>query len=243
MTAHAQIIPTIATGIARLKNAQSASLREKLDAINRTATKSNNNGDEFSPEASTSDEIKKRLWLLCQTGIRPEPVKRQNAGRKPSGDYTAERSSQRDVAGPELEHTDDLHSNALMEGDYQVILGHNPYAGHQQEFCAPQLPGTYGCLRADEPCGAEEGQQSSEDCTDGSEADYFYADGHGNIYRIERPDAPDSEQFSCPSNRPFAENDGHSDGGEQETVAYGDEDANETYIMYHEVQDWDDDAP
>ncbi|KXX82043.1 hypothetical protein MMYC01_200944 [Madurella mycetomatis] len=243
MTAHAQIIPTIAAGIARQRNAQSASLREKLDSINRTATKSNNNEDEFNPEASTACEIKKRLWLLCQTGIRPQPVKRQNTGRRPEEGRTAEHSSQRDVAGPELEHTDGFHSNAPKESDYQVILGHNLHPNHQQEFCDPQLPGAYDCLRADEPCGAEESQQSSEDCTDGSETDYFYADGHGNLYRIERPNAPDSEQFRCPSNRFFAENASHSDDGGQEMVVYGNEDANETYIMYHEVQHRDADAP
>ncbi|GAB1313253.1 hypothetical protein MFIFM68171_03463 [Madurella fahalii] len=242
MTAHAQIIPTIATGLARLKNAQSASLREKLDIITHAITESNNKETEFNPEASsTADEIKKRLWLLCQTGIQPEPVRRQSAGKQPGG-HAAKQSSQRDVVGPEVdhrppvEHGDGFHSNILMEGDNQVIVGHDPYADCQQELCDSEFLGVYGCLRADEPYGVEDSEQSTADYTDSSEADYFYADGQGNVYRIGRPDVPDPEAFSCPQDPPFPESHGLSDEGRQEMVVYGDADANETYIMYHEVQ-------
>ncbi len=70
-----------------------------------------------------------------------------------------------------------------------------------------------------------------------SEGDYFYTDGQGNIYGVERHDVPQDHQLEWPSSPQHAASEGFT---EEEDIEVEDWDPspNETYIMYHEVQHW-----
>lgn len=250
MTAHAHVIPTIAAGLARLRNAQSASLRQKLDNITGTAIQGSNNKSESVTEASTADEIRKRLWLLCQSGIRPEPVKRHNAKKGPEEDAIQRPPSQADVGGSQLvgfatplEHAVCFDGHDFIDGGYQPATGYDGDLDYQQELHEPELPDAYDFLDTDGPCGVGDSEESPEECTDSSEADYFYADGYGNVYRIEKPTVPSSVEFCWPSSPLLVETENVNNEGRQEIAGGGGEDVNETYIMYDEMQQWGSDVP
>ncbi|KAK0635134.1 hypothetical protein B0T17DRAFT_31799 [Bombardia bombarda] len=75
MAAHAKVIPTIAHGIARLKSARSERLRQKVDKLTQSK-EPNRQADEQLKEDGDTSEVRKKLWILCQTRIRVAPVAR-----------------------------------------------------------------------------------------------------------------------------------------------------------------------
>ena len=79
VTAHTCAIPAIANGIARLSNAKSPSLREKLAKL---ASKAREGRNGSAAEDPVSVEIKAKLWALCQTGVQVEPIAKSNNRRK-----------------------------------------------------------------------------------------------------------------------------------------------------------------
>ncbi|KAK3943449.1 hypothetical protein QBC46DRAFT_254129 [Diplogelasinospora grovesii] len=91
LAAHAQVIKTVAGGVARLRNARSASLRQKLERVARLATPDWRSYSEVDQEERARGELEKRLWLLCQKGIRVDPVAKSRR-RKSAGQMEAESS-------------------------------------------------------------------------------------------------------------------------------------------------------
>ena len=80
MTAHAGAFSSIASGIARLgRNAKSDTLRDKVGRLAALAgPRRDGNGDESPAER----EVKRRLWSLCQKGIKIDPVVKVPRGKK-----------------------------------------------------------------------------------------------------------------------------------------------------------------
>ena len=241
MSVHAQSIPSIATGIACLRHAHSASLREKLDIISRKETGDNDSQNSEEPEADGPVEVKRRLWLLCQTRIRPGPIKGRQI-RKKADETAVGQSPSQLLAGREVEtlphYTDDFDSETLIfGGDYDLTEQDDPYAvlpGVSDESSYLEVA---GLLPIEQPYMLEDGEPSSDNWTHSSEGDYFYTDGQGNVYPVERQEAPDDEQADWPSTPQLVDSEGF-DHAEDEGDVPWDESVNEAYIMYHEVQHW-----
>ena len=245
MAVHAQIIPSIATGIARLKNAQSASLREKLGSIIRQRVSDSNNQKKLDAEAYVTEEVEKRLWSLCQTRIRSKPVMGPQAKSKTDKNTIEEPPSQIDVSPSVLlEHenaldvSDGINSNdALVDMEYyELMADQDPYIELPGEVLDdPDFPESHGLPHINEPYGVDDGELSSDDWTNNSEADYFYTDGHGNVYPVETHAVPEADEVGWLSTPQPVESGGFNHG---EMEIYGDENVNQRYIMYHEVQQW-----
>ncbi|KAK4111253.1 hypothetical protein N656DRAFT_712159 [Canariomyces notabilis] len=240
MAVHAQVIPTIAVGLARLKNARSDSLRQKLDLISTSRPVSSGNNAQVHIEAPTTDEITNRLWSLCQTGIRPDPAKRRKTTRESAEDVIKRplpniEARGFELAGAPLEYAYDFDDGALMGGEnHRLVTGHGHYADYPEETQGPGYCERHSFPLAGGDGIVGDGEQLGE-LTDNSDAEYLYADGYGNVYRIEKQDAPEQET-SWPSSPPLIPYDDLSDEASQEVLVWGDEDSNEAYIIYHEVQ-------
>ncbi|KAG7285220.1 hypothetical protein NEMBOFW57_009841 [Staphylotrichum longicolle] len=190
MSAHAQVIPSIAAGIARLKNAQSASLRDKLNALSRGET---SGGDsEKTPDSETDDthKVTKRLWSLCQTRIRPDRNKQHSFRRRVDESTIKQLPSHVVLAAFEetsTEYFNDVINNALVSvDDYELVAEHKPSAVLPEVSVGPHY------LSEDEEPPSEEGTHSSE-------GDYFYTDGQGNVYPIQREGLVEDDTAAWPS--------------------------------------------
>lgn len=74
MAAHTEAIPVIANGVARLAKARSTSLREKLLRLcSPEGTLAKGAASVVSADG-IRDEVKSRLWSLCQTTIHGDPI-------------------------------------------------------------------------------------------------------------------------------------------------------------------------
>jgi hypothetical protein len=243
---HAQVIPGIAAGISRLRNARSASLRKKLNNILRKS-----NADDGVPqdsedveEAGITDEVKKRLWSLCQTRIRPIPargnqVKKgadRNTKKHPPAQIVPERGALIQHANsPYYAHV--FNSNVAIEEErYEPGTGFDTY-GFPGALSGPDFPELDDPRDAGESYTSEDGEQSSDDGTHGSDGDYFYADGQGNVYPIERHVVPGPGEIGWPAS-PQGTEAGRFTREDQETAMSWNESANEQYIMYHAEEHW-----
>jgi hypothetical protein len=119
---------------------------------------------------------------------------------------------------------------------YELMAGQDPYIELPGEVLDdPDFPESHGLPHINEPDGVDDSELSSDDWTDSSEADYFYTDGHGNVYPVETHAVPETDEVGWLSTPQLVESEGFNHG---EMEIYGDENANQTYIMYHEVQQW-----
>ncbi|KAK0740916.1 hypothetical protein B0T18DRAFT_219806 [Schizothecium vesticola] len=71
---HARAIPAIASGIARLTNARSSRLREKVARLGFFGRQASNTIDQVHCGERVEEEIRGRLWSLCQTRIQAGPM-------------------------------------------------------------------------------------------------------------------------------------------------------------------------
>ena len=241
MSAHAQAIPSIAAGITRLRHAHSASLREKLDIISRQETGANNSQGPEDPEADGSHEVKRRLWLLCQTRIRPEPIKGHQIRRK-ADETTMDQPPSQLPAGREAEtfphYIDNFDSESLIfAGNHDLTEHNDPYDVLPEGSDESNYLEVASLLPTEQPYMLEDGEPSSDDWTHSSEGDYFYTDGQGNVYPVERQEVPEDEPADWPLTPQLVDSEGF-DHEEDEGEASWDESVNEAYIMYHEVQHW-----
>lgn len=241
MSVHAQAIPLIAAGIVRLKHAHSVSLQEKLNILSGKETGGNHSQNPEDPETDGPDEVKRRLWLLCQTRIRPEPIKGHQIKRNAAETAVDQPPSQL-LAGREIETLPHYIDDFESEGP--IFAGKNDLTEHDEPYDV--LPGVsdesnylepVGLLPTEQPYMLEDGEPSSDDWTRSSEGDYFYTDGQGNMYPVERQEAPEDEQADWPSTPQLVDSEAF-DHAEDEGEAPWDESVNEAYVMYHEVQHW-----
>lgn len=227
MSAHAQVIPSIAAGIARLKNAQSARLREKLDVLSRRETSGGDSEKALDSETEDTHEVKKRLWSLCQTRIRPDRNKQHSIRGRADENTMKQLPSQVVLAAQEetstYYFTESNNDAPVTVEDYELVAEHNPSA------VLPEISVGPNYLSEDE-------EPPSEDWTHSSEGDYFYTDGQGNVYPIEREGLVEDDNAAWISAPQIASSEFSH---EEEAMEEGrDGNANESYIMYHEVQHW-----
>ncbi|KAH6850907.1 hypothetical protein B0I37DRAFT_429233 [Chaetomium sp. MPI-CAGE-AT-0009] len=237
---HAQtVIPSIASGIARLKNARSASLREKLNNLTRQTALGIDDQEFVDSKADATDEVQRQLWLLCQTRIQPEPMKRPFAIKKGDENTAKKVRSQPDYAGQELEipatylDEDGSKTPTAMEG-YGLELDYEPYAIFPGGLLETGHRETDNLLHVDESYIPGDGGLPLEDWTHSSEGDYFYTDGQGNVYPIERQEDSEGDQISWPSAPQLVDSDGYSQQQDEDLEELWDQDANQTYIISRE---------
>ncbi len=243
MSVHAQAIPSIATGISRLKNAHSASLREKLNILDRKGTRGNGNQQPKDPEPGDNDEISRRLWLLCQTRIRPEPIKGHQIRRKAIRNTIDQPPSKLVPAGQDddiLPHyPDDFNNDAfVLAEDYDMGTSYDSYPGLPKAPIWPDDIETAVPLQASESGWSEDEKPPSDEWTHSSEGDYFYADGQGNVYPVEKHEVPEDENAGWSPTSQFTGSERFDCEENEDEQGPWDEGANEGYIMYHEVQHW-----
>lgn len=232
MAAHAQIIPSIATGIARLRNAQSPTLREKLTMVTSQGPQINNGKKQLDAE----DEIKKRLWLLCRTRIQPEPIKGPQNQQK--GDHNTSKGPSSQVhhsrpEPPDLQICEPNSNNVLGDMEYHGLnAGYDGYELFEEEVYDDDFPEAY----VEELGEADYVEPPSDDWTNSSEGDYFYTDGHGNIYPVESHDALQADEVHWPPIEQLVELEESGNEEVEDVVLYADENPNQTYIMYDEAQ-------
>ncbi|KAK3304314.1 uncharacterized protein B0T15DRAFT_236431 [Chaetomium strumarium] len=247
MSIHAQVIPGIAAGVSRLRNARSSGLRKKLNNLLR---KQNAVDDSIRDsvdveEATVTDEVKKRLWTLCQTRIRPIPARGNQVRKGMDGNMTKHLPVQIVPEGEVLiQHANSLcyarvvSNNITIEDEsFELATGFDTY-GLPGTFFEPDSPPELEHIRhTAESYTSEDAAQSSDDGTHRSEVDYFYADGQGNVYPIERHAVPGSGEVGWPVIPEVTEAEGCT-REDEETATSWDESPNEEYIMYHEREHW-----
>ncbi|KAK3397314.1 hypothetical protein B0T20DRAFT_500964 [Sordaria brevicollis] len=145
MTAHAKTIPTIASGVARLRNAQAASLREKVSKLSGAsgAEPPSNNSPSHAAEGNLEEaimkEVGKRLWTLCQTTIRVEPTVKTGSKRKVKVD---EKEAPADTQAEEEEEVTQEEYFSQLTDDGWVDHHHYPPLTHDYLFDSFEEPGT-----------------------------------------------------------------------------------------------------
>lgn len=243
MVVHAQVIPSISAGIARLRNARSTRLREKVAILARRRTLGEGDQISVDTEEDITDELKKRLWLLCQTRIRPEPSKGPCFTRKAAEDAVKQPPSQLALAEQGLivppYYIDDLDDNDLVDTEsYDLMVDYDSYATLPEVLPGPIHPEIGSPLQAGESRMLDDGEPSTDQWTHSSEGDYFYTDGQGNVYPIERQTGPEADQIDWPSDPQLGGSGEFYHEDEDELEEHWDRSANQAYIMYHEAQHW-----
>jgi hypothetical protein len=120
---HARAIPAISSGIARLANARSSLLREKVARLGLSGGPASNNINEVSCGERVEEEIRRRLWSLCQTRIQADPmVKAANHTRAAAvkGESTYE--------GGHLPHMRYGENTDNMGGSQEYLYDHDTQA-------------------------------------------------------------------------------------------------------------------
>jgi hypothetical protein len=231
MSIHARAIPSISSGLARLRNAQSSSLRANLAAIRS----SHSLGDDSQPktlQSGIADEIQRRLWRLCQIHIPPDTVK---------GPLVSSKVRQNSITQSTLSHSVSKHGSRVLFSSKDDICGYHEQSGEDgaftddeyeailQEGISPVIYEHQDHFHEDED--PREWNQSSE-------GDYFYTDGQGNVYPIDRLEVHENDYFAEWQSTYEDDFSGiDEEYPEEEFEEQDDISVNEeTYIMYHEVQ-------
>lgn len=92
------MIPVIAEGVARLSNSRSRVLREKVDRLRSIQAQPLSQADKQGGMESVREEVKSRLWTMCQTTVHADPIVKNGARRNHDStlngsQMTGERSS------------------------------------------------------------------------------------------------------------------------------------------------------
>ncbi|KAL1839616.1 hypothetical protein VTJ49DRAFT_1319 [Mycothermus thermophilus] len=246
MSIHARVIPSISSGIARLCHARSASLRAKLEALR--SRHSRDDGSQLSSSTerpSLGNEVQRRLWRICQTRIPPDTAK---------GPSVPTKAKQRTTGQPESLHFFTEHDWGQLPhhfdgfSEYHLVAGeYGTFADDEQELNLPEslsstIYANQNHIQEDEASiledeGPSEGMQSSE-------GDYFYTDGQGNVYEIDKPAVHEDESVAEWPSTPqlgfdvLEQEDVEDFEEEFEEFEESDDGAEETYIMYDEVEHW-----
>ena len=245
MTAHASVIPSIVSGIMRLSNTQSSTLRQKLERLASCETRTENG---HATLTDSSEGFRRRLWLLCQTRIRgniraPQPRKRP--GPKRMATQPQSNSVETDTSSANSsEHSDISYDESVIE------LGINDRLPDDSPLVeAPQpLFEDFDRLQAYELMH-EEMQESAwrdrdlatNDWISSSEGDYFYADGLGNVIPVEKHTALEEDEISWAEDEikhkePYDQH-GIGISANEDSEVDLDENEDRAYIMYDE-QEW-----
>ncbi|KAK4221786.1 hypothetical protein QBC38DRAFT_113049 [Podospora fimiseda] len=189
MATHSKVIPVISAGVSRLTNAKSASLRDKVQKLARREAVDSKTREKTSTEESARGEIKKRLWLLCQTTIRADPTKRPSIQRRTKGKGARVDSPEWELAA---EYFDP--SNYMLEAGPDDTDEDDNYRYEEEGYSCDEIGGKMAELPGSQYEMLEEGPESdelqpgpfSEGLTGSSEGEYFYLDTEGNMIPVER---------------------------------------------------------
>ncbi|KAK4132866.1 hypothetical protein BT67DRAFT_383879 [Trichocladium antarcticum] len=131
------------------------------------------------------------------------------------------------------------HNDSLVDmGSYTLMAEHGLYSEMAEEVLNdPAFFETHGWPHSNESYEMGDGELSSDDGTNGLEADYFYTDGHGNVYPVETRAVLEADEIEWPSTPQPLELFGFNHDAE-EVELYADENTTQPFIMYHEVQQW-----
>ncbi|KAJ4306924.1 hypothetical protein N0V88_000296 [Collariella sp. IMI 366227] len=136
-------------------------------------------------------------------------------------------------------HISNLASGSwVVMGSQELMMEDDPYTSFDEVYHGPDLLEDDAMPYATASMALDDGPSSGQGLPS-SEGDYFYTDGQGNVYAIEKPSAPGTEVAEWPSTPQFVDSEGLCyEEEEEEEETHGDGDANEAYIMYHEMQHW-----
>ncbi|KAK0674680.1 hypothetical protein QBC41DRAFT_342120 [Cercophora samala] len=199
MAVHAQMIPSLASSIVRLKHSQSPSLRQKVEGLMP--------GD-IDPEIcevddEIEDEIRKRLWVRCQTGIRADPLKKPNTSHPNLEDNREEEASQK-----HLDRAESMKERHGPHGCGQSFINSSNHASTVTQlahYCdVPDVvydddddDESYDSVDSSSetdsvpPCSSSDiGALHSDDWPGSSEAEYFYTDGQGTVVTLQQDSDP-----------------------------------------------------
>jgi hypothetical protein len=115
------------------------------------------------------------------------------------------------------------------------VQDHDPFAVLPEILAETNYPEMHGLLQVGEPYLSEDEETPAEEWTHSSEGDYFYTDGQGNVYPIDREGAAEDDNVAWSTPQLASSEFSHEEKVVEEER---DGDANESYIMYHEVQHW-----
>ncbi|KAK4180331.1 hypothetical protein QBC36DRAFT_356274 [Triangularia setosa] len=198
MAVHAQMIPSLASSIARLKHSRSFSLRKKVESLMPGYMDSEIRDNEDEIEG----EIRKRLWLRCQTGIRPDPIKKNNTAQTKLEEASQEETSQGQLGGlgfVEEKYDHPGREDALIRRPF-INLHDYATTANQIAHCYDMPEGIYdgeddnGCDNDNSssetgslpPCSSSDIAAIHSDNWQGSsEAEYFYIDSQGNVITLQ----------------------------------------------------------
>lgn len=195
---HSRAIPSIAAGIARLRNARSATLRGKLDNLVRPLTPKEDEQELADSGLDVTDEVGRRLWQLCRSRIQAGLVRRPFSTRRAERNTVEPPRVQFDSAETRWENTPIYEAD---ENYFSTTERHDPAedfdmsGGVLEVLSEPALP-QIGML-AEETSDSYilgDGAPSSDNLTLSSEGDYFYSDGQGNVFPIVGEAAADDSQ-------------------------------------------------
>ncbi|KAK3951055.1 hypothetical protein QBC32DRAFT_393383 [Pseudoneurospora amorphoporcata] len=223
MTVHAQTIPTIANGMARLRNARSATLRAKVNKLLGAEAVSSTTSHPDDYEDGIRKEVEKRLWSLCQTSIHVEPtVKTSKRKAKADGEALADTQAE-EMLDEFTQLTEDgwvnHHHSSLahdypfglfeegtdsdtetdtdaVEYEYQYELGNAALLEDREGWLSEDHSEeeTYGENEID--LGDADGEvMALYEPQPSSEGDYVYADALGNLHPIPRHQAIQAGQI------------------------------------------------
>ncbi|KAL0470683.1 hypothetical protein QR685DRAFT_261364 [Neurospora intermedia] len=216
MAAHAQTIPAIANGLARLRSARSAMLRDKVNKLRGAGAEDEAISSTLSHSDDLEDgigkEVEKRLWSLCQTSIHVKPASKTGKRKaKGNGDAPADTQEEEILEGftqltddgwvnhhPSLTH--DYHPFDLLEQGANTNTDMDTHTDvveydYQYQFEIVALLGdhseeeTYGDDRVEEWYDVEGEDMALDELQPSSEGDYVYADGLGRLHPISRHQA------------------------------------------------------
>ncbi|KAK0747552.1 hypothetical protein B0T21DRAFT_397886 [Apiosordaria backusii] len=151
-------------------------------------------------EEEIEGEVRKQLWLRCQTGIRADPIKKNNTTQAKLEEASQEDTPQSQLDGREfawenygpLGCEDALIRHSLSNPDYYLPtmnqttdyydVPEGNYDHDDDEYyeddSSSDTDSLPGCSSADvEPI-------PSDDWLGSSEGDYFYTDGFGNVVSL-----------------------------------------------------------
>lgn len=223
-----------------MKGARSASLRKKLGNLVHRGVE----GDE-------EVTVGKRLWLLCQNRIRPEPIKKFSSAIQTNKHIvkTTPTPALEDYAEVMLEEpslymedwdsvplidSDDFDPGELDQGELDPAEYDDQYEVFYEDFETDA--GELANVGSDEFYTSDIEAPPSNGVLESSEGDYFYADGQGNVIPVEKQAASEHQQDEWVSPHELEERGDFSEDWEEE-IEGGLEGAEENaYVMYDE--DW-----
>jgi hypothetical protein len=188
--------------------------------------------------ADATDEVKKRLWLLCQTRIQPEPTKRPFSPRQRSEKTAKKVQSQLEYTRQELDvpityaDEDGRGTFVAMEG-YGLEPAYERYVALPGDFPEANHFKMDALLQVGESHTPTDGLSSPDGWTHSSEGDYFYTDGQGNVYPIDRENSEEDQIDWAPAPQ-LVDSDGYSQQQDEDWEGYWGQGANQAYITSHE---------